>query len=127
MCSMLYYEMLRRITVASTVLVYNAIPINSLQQRVRDYILVKQYNTCGRCNCNFSDEVPHEIHHLNHNSTDNTENNLLALCCNCHSAHHRYNKQVMPFFPSVEFISSINTIEPYYKTIKSANKYDKIR
>ena len=122
MCSMLYYEMLRRITVASTVLVYNAIPINSLQQRVRDYILVKQHNTCGRCNCNFSDEVPHEIHHLNHNSTDNTENNLLALCCNCHSAHHRYNKQVMPFLPSVEFISSINTIEPYYKTIKSANK-----
>mgnify|MGYP000042801601 FL=1 len=122
MCSMLYYEMLRRITVVSTLLVYSAIPIVSLQQRVRDYILVKQQNTCGRCDCNFSDEVPHEIHHLNHNSTDNTVNNLLALCCNCHSAHHRYNKQVKPFVKSVDFISSINTVEPYYKTIKSTNK-----
>mgnify|MGYP001209525204 FL=1 len=119
---MLYYEMLRRIAITSSILVYSVMPIDSLQQRVRDYILVKQKNTCGKCNCKFSDEVPHEIHHLNHNSSDNNVNNLLALCCNCHSAHHRYNKQVMPFLPSVEYLSIINNEEPYYKSIKSVNK-----
>lgn len=118
----MYYELLRRITLSSTILIYSAIPIDSLQQRVRDYILVKQQNLCGKCNCKFSAAIPHEIHHLNHNASDNNVNNLLALCCNCHSAHHRYSKSVTPFLLPINFLSSISNEEPYYKTIKSVNK-----
>tara|TARA_Y100000389_G_scaffold204545_1_gene257861 strand:+ start:4755 stop:5093 length:339 start_codon:yes stop_codon:yes gene_type:complete len=70
---------------------------------LRDQILLRQNNICGKCKTPFSKMVPHEIHHLNHNKTDNHPANLLALCSNCHSAHHRFGVQVGPVYPYHEY------------------------
>ena len=98
-------------------MIYNIINACSLQQQLRDDILLKQNNICGSCYNPFSATVPHEIHHLNHNSSDNDANNLVAVCCNCHASHHRYNNKIKPFFPALTYISRIRNEIPYYKKI----------
>lgn len=113
---MTYYDKIHRIVLAF--IIYNIISVFSLQQRIRDSILLKQKNTCGSCYKPFSVTVPHEIHHINHNSSDNHASNLVAVCCNCHASHHRYKKPINPYFPAVTYIGLISNELPYYKTIK---------
>ncbi len=117
MKNMFNYDNIYKVIITSGILLYNSIYVDTLQQRIRDTILIRQKNTCGSCHTKFSDKVPHEIHHLNHNSSDNNLNNLLALCCNCHAAHHRFNMRVKPFFPDIEYLSYINNVKPYHTNI----------
>ena len=70
---------------------------------LRNTVILRQNNLCGKCKTPFSKMVPHEIHHLNHNKTDDDPNNLLALCSNCHSAHHRFGVTVGPVYPYHEY------------------------
>ena len=113
---MTYYDKLQ--LVLFVFMIYNIINVFSLQQQIRDKILLKQNNICSSCYKPFSVMVPHEIHHINHNSSDNDVNNLVAVCCNCHASHHRYNKQINPYFPVENYINNNNNELPYYKTIK---------
>ena len=79
--------------------------VNAFKPSLRDQILLRQKNLCGKCKTPFSKMVPHEIHHLNHNKTDNNSHNLLALCANCHSAHHRFGIEVRPTYPYNDYDS----------------------
>lgn len=117
MKNMFSYDNLSKLIITSSILIYKIISVDTLQQHIRDTVLIRQKNICGSCYKKFSDKVPHEIHHLNHNSSDNDLNNLLALCCNCHTAHHRFNRPVQPFFPDVEYMSLITDIKPYHTNI----------
>tara|TARA_B100000902_G_C27072769_1_gene794891 strand:+ start:506 stop:838 length:333 start_codon:yes stop_codon:yes gene_type:complete len=87
---------------------------------LRDQVILRQKNLCGKCERPFSKMVPHEIHHLNHNKTDDDPYNLLALCSNCHSAHHRFGVLVKPIYPYHEYNSDDKI---YYELFYKSSKY----
>jgi 5-methylcytosine-specific restriction endonuclease McrA len=55
---------------------------------IKDKVLEKQNNKCGKCKISFNKVNP-QFDHKNGNHSDNSLRNCQALCANCHDSKSR--------------------------------------